>query len=308
MNIPLWLLKLLPMWSFLCPKCRREVKQNSHKCPHCGEKFPLAIRVPPSFLKDPKKLEAYVHKHVFPRVSEFERNYLTKYFTEIFSDGFEGVYYSPWTGVGTSGFTQAFSAAQCHHGTKSIIQTGGDGTGEYAEIYKTIASATAYYMRAYVLLGTLGSGNVTTWFGPCFLTSGDANILGAGIRKEADGTRNWCVINGVGPHAAYHAADSTINAGQWYCLEIYCFIAASPNGKAKLWVDGVLVVDQTGLDTATTGNIARGAILTWTENGAYHTANCDFFADCAVISDAPIGTEEAQKFRGSQDWWWRRTI
>jgi hypothetical protein len=293
MNIPYWLLRLLPMWEFICPKCRKGVKQSAHHCPHCGEKFPLAIRVPPSFLKDPKKLEAYVHKHVFPRVSEFERNYLTKYFTEIFSDGFEGVYYSPWTGVGTSGFTQAFSAAQYHHGAKSLIQTG-YAAGQYAEIYKTIAAAVEYYMRAYIKLGTLGSGNVTTWVGPCVLSSADNNILGAGIRKESDGSRNWCVVNGgMSPHTAYHAADSTINADQWYCLEIYCYVAASPNGIARLYVDGnpTPVVNQTGITTNAHGNIARGAILTWTENGAYHTANCDFFADCVVVADAYIGPE-----------------
>jgi DNA-directed RNA polymerase subunit RPC12/RpoP len=61
-NIPYWLFRLPSMWDYLCPKCKKEVKKNSHRCPHCGERFPLAVRVPPIFLKDPKSLEEYVHK------------------------------------------------------------------------------------------------------------------------------------------------------------------------------------------------------------------------------------------------------
>src|SRR3989337_2094782 len=121
MNIPYWLLPMLPMWEYICPKCRKGVKQSAHQCTHCSEKFPLAIRVPPSFLKDPEKLEAYVHKHIFPRVSEFERNYLTKYFTVIFSDGFESGDFSAWTGT-VGGPT--VSNVQAHHGTYSCRASG----------------------------------------------------------------------------------------------------------------------------------------------------------------------------------------
>ena len=292
MQFPRWLLRLLPMWDYICPACKKEVKQKSGKCPHCGHVYGVPLRVPPKVLKDKKTLENYVHKHVFPKVSASQRGYLSQFFTTIFEDNFEGTFPSPWSGNSVSGFTQSFSTAQHHHNAKSLIQTGGNGSGEYAEIYKSVTAATSYYMRAYLKLDALGSGNVTTWLGPCVLSSGDANILGAGIRKEADGTRNWCVVNGgIASHIAYHASDSTINADEWYCLEIYCYVAAAPNGIAKLWVNGVLVVEQTGVTTNYHGNIARAAILTYTENGAYNTVDCSFYSDCAVVADAYVGVE-----------------
>src|SRR3989337_3644689 len=120
MNIPYWLLPMLPMWEYICPKCRKGVKQSAHQCTHCSEKFPLAIRVPPSFLKDPKKLEAYVHKHIFPRVSEFERNYLTKFFTEYFNNGFEEGDFSAWTSVNDSGGRLSVQGTTVHHGSYAM--------------------------------------------------------------------------------------------------------------------------------------------------------------------------------------------
>jgi hypothetical protein len=82
MKFPLWLLRLLPMWEYICPKCRKTVKANSHHCPHCGERFPQAIRIPPTILKDAKKLEDYVRKNVFPRISKFQRNCLARCFVK----------------------------------------------------------------------------------------------------------------------------------------------------------------------------------------------------------------------------------
>src|SRR3990172_7268216 len=101
--IPKFLWKYLPFWDYLCPACKKEVPKNSHECPHCGEKYPFAVRVPPHILKNSdtregmKALEKYVHKEVFPRISAFERNYLTQFFTEYFNNGFEEGDFSAWT-------------------------------------------------------------------------------------------------------------------------------------------------------------------------------------------------------------------
>ena len=39
MHLPSLLLKLLPMWDYVCPKCQESVPKNSHECPHCGESY-----------------------------------------------------------------------------------------------------------------------------------------------------------------------------------------------------------------------------------------------------------------------------
>ena len=78
----MWLLRFLPMWEYICPKCRKTVKANSHHCPHCGERFPQAIRIPPTMLKDVKKLEYYVRRDVMPRISKFQRNCLARCFVK----------------------------------------------------------------------------------------------------------------------------------------------------------------------------------------------------------------------------------
>jgi len=150
MKVPYWLLRLLPMWEYICPACRKEVKKNSHRCPHCGERFPLAIRVPPSFLKNPKKLEAHVHKYIFPKVSPFHRAYLTQFFTEIFSDGFESGDFSAWTGTAkSSGETCEVESADPHHGTYNAKFYSDGGWNQYAYCYKDITGQTIIYARTY---------------------------------------------------------------------------------------------------------------------------------------------------------------
>lgn len=89
LKIPLLVAKLLPMFDYICPRCRLDVHKKSKYCVHCGEKFGQPLKVPPKILKDARKLEDYVHKVIFPKISDFQRVYLKQYFTEFFNSGFE---------------------------------------------------------------------------------------------------------------------------------------------------------------------------------------------------------------------------
>jgi len=210
----------------------------------------------------------------------------------VFEDGFESGNFSAWTGNSVSGFTQAVSTDYAHHGTRSLKAVGGNGASEYHELYKTITAATAYYIRGYIYFETLPTNNVTAWVGPTFLNSADLNIAGAGIRKQAT-DYNWCAINGApASNVAYHANISTINPDTWYCLEIYSEVHATA-GVLKLWVDGNLVVNQSGLITNGLGNIARGSALSYTEWGAWNPTDITLYHDCYVIDSSYIGPESA---------------
>ena len=283
MNFPYWLLRLLPMWEHICPKCRKEVKPNSHECPHCGEKYPVALKVPPSFLKDPKKLEDYVHKHVFPRVSEFERNYLTKYFTTIFSDGFESNNFSAWTGTDLVGIgsTIIVESVNPHHDTynaKATMST----AGANALCYKTITSAPITYLRYYVKFLTLAiatSGNRLELGG---LNNGTYQYNVEAIVYKSGGTLLWGIRSNETGSGQNTLGTHTPITGQWYCVEILRDVT---NDLQRLYIDGILEASATRVITT---NTTRALVGYFYQEGADANSTA---LDCVVVADAYIGTE-----------------
>lgn len=273
MNVPLWLLRLLPMWEYVCPKCREDVPKSSHVCPHCGKRFPLALRVPPSFLRNPKKLEEYVHKHVFPRINEFERNYLTKYFTVLFSSGWENSGGSDvtdggaWTG--TNGSPTVVSSP-VHHGSYSAKLAGANNN-----CYKDLgASYSNLWARVYYRTDSV-------------VTSGEwGNILGlyattttrvrAGIWNNGSTVR-W-FLNVEGTQSVYEEA---VSANTWYCLEIEWDAVA---GECNLYRNGTLIITVT---KDVTGDTVDRFYAGWLSGSGSE----DWFIDCVAVADAYIGPE-----------------
>ena len=287
MRIPSWLLRQLPMWSFLCPKCRQEVKQKSHKCPHCGERFPLAIRVPPSFLKDPKKLEEYVHKHIFPRVSEFERNYLTKFFTILFSDGFESGDFSAWTGTEARGAGSiSVSSTQKHHGNYAAYQNSPtvDG-GDRGLCYKNLAAGVnVVYLRAYFYFPLSFE-----WAGSILIKLGDvADLRLMAMPSSASILRSHNYATDI----EYDSSAFVTLLNTWYCLEL-AVLVDSTNGWIRGWFDANLVLNQTSINTGTT--YVSGV----TVGNCYNWVPTEFYWDCVVVADAYIGPEGPPKPKGT---------
>src|SRR3990170_1631182 len=242
MNIPYWLLRMLPMWEYICPKCRKGVKQSAHQCPHCSEKFPLAIRVPPSFLKDPKKLEAYVHKHIFPRVSEFERNYLTKYFTVIFPappteppEGFESGDFSAWTGTGG---TISVVTDYAHHGTysaKSESPAWGAGL-----VYKSWGgSYTTVFARVYQKFNNL----ISTGVAELITLRGASFIIAIAEMVYVDGTTSkWRIkYRNGGALSTTSLSTETISTGTPYSIELKA-VKSATIGEVRLFIGGTEVL------------------------------------------------------------------
>jgi hypothetical protein len=284
MNVPYFLLRLLPMWGYICPRCRREVAKNSCKCLHCGEHYGVPLKVPPKCLKDSKALEDYVHKRVFPRISAEQRGYLTQFFTTLFSDGFESGDYSEWTNCAQSGSsTVEVSGDWAHHGTKSskhvFAQFNDDS---YA--YKAITSSNIVFMRIYL--------KVTAWTG--YSSSRYVAVMEGNGQYFCDFSLG---LNDTDRklYLMYRtslllSATSTtaLALNTVYCLEMKYDRA---DGEVRVYLDGSEVADLafTGLslsEALTRVSVGKDA---YGYGGA--ETSCTYYVDCVVVADAYVGPE-----------------
>jgi len=279
------------MWDYICPRCRREVDKNSHKCPYCGERFPFPLKVPPRCLKDNKALEEYVHKHVFPKVSAWQREYLAQYFTTIFSDGFESGNFSAWTGTGvTTGETATVVTTDPHHGTyHADFETDGSSLFENCYAYKTFTEQATVYSRAYIKFKTVLPASEQYYLPMQHVGTDWITMLR--VYNDA-GTLKWRVYYHNGTSHLYADSTSpTINLDTWYCIELYTKVDAT-TGEVKLYVDGVERVSVTGLDTTAHGNITRFEVGEREAYGGSGNAPAHgVYVDCVVVADTYIGPE-----------------
>jgi hypothetical protein len=294
MRIPYWLLKQLPMWDYICPKCKREVKQKSHKCPYCGENYGMPLRVPPRVLKDSKALEEYVHKHIFPKVSASQREYLTKFFTTIFSDGFQSGDFSAWTATGGDGtHSETIVTSPVHHGSYAAkLYVEGDS---WSYAYKRFTQQTPVYFRVY--LQSSATPNSGWRLELLYLYYSAYYGYGAYVRWFNDaGTLKWeLAVNDDG--ADWHYARSTtptINTNQWYCVELKVDSATAGNGEARLYVDGTEIASLTGLTITETGKPDTAEIHAYN-----YPVTTSVYFDCVVVADTYIGPEVPYKPKGS---------
>lgn len=285
MKLPYWLLKLLPMWDYICPRCRREVAKNSYKCPYCGEQFGVPVSVPPSVLKDKEALEDYVHKYIFPKVSQAQREYLAQFFTVLFNDGFESGNFSAWTGSRLV----TVDSALAHHGTYSAKAAGAPGVSYYC--YKDITAINEGYHRIYFYF----SGYTPPYNG-CFIeiprmfANDETNLVGFSIYNNI-GTLEWRLSARL-DNATYTYNSSTsppIQLDTWYCIEVYWKRSSGANdGEAKLYINGTLYITLSGLDN---DSLAANRIYEWyyQDNGWGYVIPARI--DCVVVADTYIGTE-----------------
>jgi hypothetical protein len=281
LKIPFLLEKYLPIWEYICPKCRKIVKSNSHECLHCGEKYPLAIKVPPSTLKDPKKLEDYVHKNIFPKVSKSEREYLTKYFTVLFSDGFESGDFSAWDSVTGS---PTISTEQVHTGTY-CMQYPSSQYPSFAGLSKTFTGTSEFYVRAYFRFSKLPTINDELVYGLISILQASSG-LGPSVRLTYKTSLGYAVFNCENGYWGGSTDGSTrVYADTWYCMELHA--VQYPNNH-EWWVDGVAQPSPGSGVYSTPYDIVTVGMRNYTSD-----SSLEGYVDCVVVSDAPIGVESA---------------
>ena len=267
------------MWDYICPKCKEDVPKKSHTCPHCAENYGVPLRVPPRILKDPKALEAYVHKHVFPKVSQAHRDYLTQFFTVIFSDGFESGDFSAWTG--TSG-TPSVVTDQKHTGTYAMKTT---VDNNYA--YKTFTAQSDIYVRFYFRTSAdIGNNRDVSMLALC---NGTTEIVAVSIREAS-----WQERLRVAASSNYEW-NNDFPDNTWVCIEVR-YKTGSGTGEIHAWVDGTERITQTGLtQTTQIDRINFGWLY------ASWAASCTLWEDCIVVADAYIGPEGAAQLQTVTD-------
>jgi len=286
LKIPLWFLRLLPMWDYICPKCKKEVKKKSHTCPYCKENYGVPLRVPPRVLKDKKALEDYVHKYVFPRISAKQREYLAQYFTELFSDGFESGDFSAWDGTANYYGSSSIVLSPVYQGSYAAKFTcTDDSVGAYGVAYKNLGSAySTIHMRVYLRISALPNG---ARFG-CYklrnaASAGDQFYVG--VLNDA-GTEKWGVF--VEYTDTWYTYTEDITLDTWYCIEVK-IVRDSSNGEVHLWRNGTEIITETGINTGANDMDKVYAGYQHTSSMGGSGALVDVYVDCVVVADTYIG-------------------
>jgi len=287
MFTPYWLLKLLPVWSFICPSCKTLVAKESFVCIRCGERYKTPLRVPPKCLKNPKLLEEYVHKHIFPKISNEQRKYLTQYFTVIFQDGFESGDTSLWTGEDKNA-TVTVDGVNPYSGSfaMKIVKS---AANHYAAVYKDLGVAQdELYGRVYVYWDNNPTNNTEIRF-TGYKASGSSFVT-AGLRNSG-GTIQWYVKYLKNSATVYDTYNETPSTSTWYYLELYAKIDGAA-GAIALSRNGTEIISDSGFDNNDHGNIDLYKVGADYETSAYTVTS---YTDCAVLSDAAIGSLEKTK-------------
>jgi hypothetical protein len=203
-----------------------------------------------------------------------------------FSDGFESGDSSAWNdGINTGGTgSVSFVQSPVYNGSwasKCQVTKASPNT-DWAETIDTFGDTyVTVYFRAYVQVTTLpASGEAFDLLE--FLDAYDYNthvLVTLGLGHDG-GAPKWQLyyLKGGGYSTLYAG---TPTANEWHCLELIITVDAS-NGTVKGYVDGVLLLSDSGFKNNDYGN-ARDAVLgldTWLGEGY---PNVGYF-DCAIIS------------------------
>lgn len=206
--------------------------------------------------------------------------------TIIFSDEFElGSLVPPWTVQNEPG-ANVLSISQdiFHHGgncLKAVTATINTNccmekvVGSYADLYFREYWATPSFPASANLWSVMDMANATDAIAAVYLW-----ISGASQR--------FCVRNQVTATNYNTVVFPGFVGNKFYCTELYVHVDNAA-GIIKVWLDGNLMYNQTGIDTSN-----AGGNITTVRSGICSERNsvaATVYTDCCVVSDRYIGTE-----------------
>ena len=161
---------------------------------------------------------------------------------EFFSDGFESGDLSAWDGSATgTGDSVGASTDHANTGTYSLKADVNNVSTARAHAYKDFAGRTTITATAYIFLDPAFSTSNTV---EVLYFTESSQILTAQVKSDM--TLNlWNEVVGENYPTA-----TTISVGEWHTLEMQAVINGT-SSEARLWFDGNLEIEATGIDLGT---------------------------------------------------------
>jgi parallel beta-helix repeat protein len=195
----------------------------------------------------------------------------------LFSDDFESGDTSFWNqDVFSGGDVIDTSSNEANAGTYSLMSmVNGDGDpGDRALVRKDIAGQTNLYQKVRIFLPASFSLTGSIVVMELWESAGTNEIINVNV--NAGGTLEmW---NFVATQS--YASAATISTGAWHTLEMQAVIAGAAS-EARLWLDGILVIEQTGIDLGTLPIDRADVGIGWNQNPEAHTIYYDDASLCS---------------------------
>jgi hypothetical protein len=210
----------------------------------------------------------------------------------LFEDGWE-LGFSAWTVNGVSGgVVMTTDPVAAHHGSYGCKISGLDGNVDYDHYGicgKTLPAQQDLYTRVIVeFTQELSTGMLYILQHSAF----GGGISHGCLERSADGTYRWLIEDSTDAGVIndfFGPAFTGPIAGRKICLELHTLKSGSA-GQVALWVDGVQVINETGIDTGDLP-ITECRAEAWHIWGNPNAGT--IYLDCFVADTAYIGPEGA---------------
>jgi hypothetical protein len=177
-----------------------------------------------------------------------------------FFDGFETGNFSGWDGTSTeTGDSLSISTTPVHTGTYSVEGQVDNVANAQAIVWEDFSDENNLFARSYIYLD------------PSFSTTDHVTVMqfidtSSGWQNQISATINddmtLYMWNAIAGEAYGYLATNTISTGTWHTLDMQAKISDT-NGEARLWLDGNLEIEATGINLSTEGVDRFAAVYYW---------------------------------------------
>ncbi|MFX0185408.1 MAG: DUF2341 domain-containing protein, partial [Candidatus Hodarchaeota archaeon] len=213
----------------------------------------------------------------------------------FFYDGFESGDLSGWDGSSTGSALDSISVStdQAYTGTYSVKCQMDDVADPQAMVYEDISDEQNLFARVHIYLDpSLSISDRLTVIEFIDTSTGWQNLISVTI----DDDMTLYMWNAIAEEDYGYGVGNTISKGSWHILEIQAKISDTA-GEARLWLDGILDIEATGINLGTepTDRFATG--IYWAAPNEFNTLYMDDIHLRIGLDTKPnvtLGTETGQ--------------